>query len=188
MNLPQKEKDKIKVLVGHFSFGLHEQLNGNFKYVTMLREPKARVISAYNYSRSIVNHDLHHLTNSQSLSSYLTNTKLGWLENGQTKFIAGVIDFNDPCTETVLIKAIENIEKYFLAVGVLERFDESIQNFANRLKWKKPQYEIKNITQSIESTFSFEDLQIVENMNKFDQLLYEYVDVKLGSELKQNSY
>lgn len=187
LNLPQKEKDKIKVLVGHFPFGLHEHLRGDFKYVTMLRDPKARVISAYNYSRSIKNHELHHLSISNTLEDFILKCGLGWLENGQTKFIAGVDNFNEKCTEKIYDKAINNLENRFIAVGILEYFDKSIRLFEKKLKWGTPRYKVRNASNSIKIKLSANDLFALENINEYDQRLYDYVNARFISELNKSN-
>jgi len=48
-NLPQNEREKIKVLKGHLQFGLHTYLPGPSKYVTLLRKPEDRIYSYYQY-------------------------------------------------------------------------------------------------------------------------------------------
>lgn len=42
-NLSREQRQKIKVLKGHMSFGLHEYLPRPSTYITMLREPVERV-------------------------------------------------------------------------------------------------------------------------------------------------
>ena len=78
--------------------------------------------------------------------------------------------------EEHLDQAKENIEKHYLAVGINEKFDESILLIANKLGWKKqPYYRIQNLNKSNRPTsVSDEDLEIVKQYNQLDIELYEH--------------
>ena len=55
--LSSKKKEKISLLIGHFAYGIHKELQGISRYVTMLRDPVDRVLSAYHYSKSFERSD-----------------------------------------------------------------------------------------------------------------------------------
>ena len=48
------------VVSGHFTYGVHELLEGRpYRYVVLLRDPVQRVLSLFRYIRSLPTHDLH---------------------------------------------------------------------------------------------------------------------------------
>ena len=47
ISLPESKREKISYLSGHMSFGLHNYMVGNAQYITMLRQPVARIVSFY---------------------------------------------------------------------------------------------------------------------------------------------
>ena len=51
VELDKTKLSEIKVLIGHFSHGIHEYLGENFTYITFLREPISRTLSQYYYSK-----------------------------------------------------------------------------------------------------------------------------------------
>jgi len=46
-DLPTDEKEHVRLVYGHFRFGVHEWLPQKARYVTMLRDPVDRVVSLY---------------------------------------------------------------------------------------------------------------------------------------------
>jgi hypothetical protein len=189
LNLPQKEKDKIKVLVGHFPFGLHEHLRGDFKYVTFMRDPVDRVISAYYYNKGHQSSDVYEIIkiNNLTLGEYLDRNIEPWSNNAMTKHFAGcsLQEFKEECTQEMFEKAKINVLNHCIAVGLTEKFDESLLVFQSVLNWSLPTYERKNIT-PIKKGKAEQDVAIIErirSLNAYDLQLYE-----LGAYLFQEAY
>jgi hypothetical protein len=47
--LPTAEREKIKLIRGHFRFGLHDFFEGETSYFSFLRNPEERILSFYTY-------------------------------------------------------------------------------------------------------------------------------------------
>lgn len=189
LNLPQKEKDKIRVLVGHFPFGLHEQLKGEFQYVTFMRDPIDRAISAYYYNKGHQSSDVYEIIrkNNFTLGEYLDRNIEPWSNNAMTKHFAGCTldEFKKECTEEMFQSAKKNLLNHCIALGLTERFDESLLVFKSVLNWSLPKYERKNIT-PIKKEKEEEGKAIIEKiktLNRYDMELYE-----IGKELFQQAY
>src|SRR5436190_12993174 len=56
--LPEARRRRFRVVRGHLYYGLHEFLPQGATYITMLREPVARLLSTYAF---ILRRPLHHL-------------------------------------------------------------------------------------------------------------------------------
>lgn len=67
--LPPEEKDKIKVLYGHATYGYHQYVSKPYAYITVFRDPVDRIVSAYYYlqEKKCAGHPLHRFVTSRSL-------------------------------------------------------------------------------------------------------------------------
>lgn len=120
--------DQYNFISGHFPFGLHEYAHlTNAKYITLIRHPVDREISALNfdYQRGFVAKD--------EALQYIR----GSLDNPQTRTLAGVKYMSGECNAATLARAKENIEKFFLpgGVGVTEDTNAFMQVLASRQGW-----------------------------------------------------
>ena len=179
INLSEREKKKIEILIGHMPFGLHEELSSGFKYVTFLRNPLERVLSAYSYNREKHYSDVYDLINDEKLSlkSYLDKNIEPWLNNAMTKHLYGCTqeEFMQECTEEMFQKAIENLNEHFSFVGITEMFDESLVLLKDILAWDTPRYEKLNQTgkKTCLSDLSEETINRINELNKYDIRLYQ---------------
>jgi hypothetical protein len=94
---------ELAVISGHFPFGIHKHLERNPKYITLLREPIARVVSTTNfdYQRGYVN--------KESAKDYLLNAEI---DNTQTRLLAGEEFMTGPCNDETFEAAKKNIEEH----------------------------------------------------------------------------
>src|SRR4051812_30440612 len=49
----------VRLVLGHAAFGLHEAMSEPARYITVLREPVARVISQFHYTSRTPQHPLY---------------------------------------------------------------------------------------------------------------------------------
>lgn len=181
--LPEAERDKIRLLRGHVAFGLHQYFSRPTTYVTMLRHPVERLISHYYYVLRMPKHYLYHEVKSKKmgLAEYVTSGITSELANGQTRLLSGVmetaeVDFSDPAVSSdVLEKARRNMREHFVAVGLAERFDESLILLKRLLGWGSVYYASVNITKGrpAEKEIPKETIRLIEKYNEADMELYE---------------
>lgn len=175
--LSDADRRKIKVLVGHFPFGLHKHLHGDFKYVTFLRHPVERTISAYSFNKEKKDGDVYVIINEKeySLEAYLDDRVEPWMFNAMTKHLAGVDldEFKAPATDDLYQKALRNLDKHFSFVGFTEHFDESIMELKRLLNWSMPLYKKKNITKQKARGIEPHVVEKIKTTNHYDLQLYE---------------
>lgn len=145
--MPSRDRDKFDCILGHAPFGLHECLNRPARYITFLRDPVLRTLSFYYYVRGRPQNPYYEWATSHSLQDLLNNGLIRQLDNGQTRYIAGVGD--EPgygqCDEVVLEMAKRNISDHFAMVGLTERFDETMLLLQKELSWSYPFYQRRNV-------------------------------------------
>nr|WP_276520143.1 sulfotransferase family 2 domain-containing protein [Aestuariivivens sediminis] len=188
IDLPQKERDAIKLIKGHMEFGLHAYFSKNSEYVTFLRDPVERIISYYYYVKRRPNHRLRQqdLFNDQmSLYEFVTQIDQGDVHNGQIRFISGL---NTKDKQAMLQKAKENINNHFSFVGTVEQFDRCLLLLRKRYHWAMPYYKIENKTKNRPNLAAIDSntIQAIREYNKEDITLYNEVSLSLEKAIKQD--
>ncbi|ABG58138.1 sulfotransferase family 2 domain-containing protein [Cytophaga hutchinsonii] len=185
----EKIINKIKIIHGHFPFGLDRLLPQKSTYITFLRNPIERLISDYYYCKDFALAHNHSYASTMSFKEYLSCSDILNIDNGQTRFVAGGenVPYGDNSIE-MLNRAIENIEKRFSFVGITEKFDESLLIANAVFSWNQYYYTSKNITSSKSYDFDEETWELLRKRNFLDLQLYEYALKKHAGDLKKIPY
>jgi len=162
----------MQMFKGHMLFGLHAILPQPATYITVLREPLDRVISAFYFMRSYKLHPLYWKLKSENWSLEDFVRRAG-RDNVQCKIIAGA-EYEKPCTAEICERAKENLVRHFSVVGLFERFEESLALMKLRFGWKLQRYSSFNVTHSRprKADIPRSTLDLIEEQNFFDISLY----------------
>jgi Galactose-3-O-sulfotransferase len=172
--LPEADRLRPRLIMGHTVFGLHEHVPRPCRYVTMLRDPVRLAISQHRYVLRTPGHRHHDQAQGMSLEEYVESGLALEMDNSQTRAIAG--DIGTPygaCTSEMLETAKRNLAAHFAWVGVTERFDESVVLLGRTLGWKDVRYVSANVARG-GTPPTQADLELVRNANLLDQELYEH--------------
>ncbi|MBN1536756.1 MAG: glycosyltransferase [Anaerolineales bacterium] len=191
--LPFEERKKYRLLKGHMWFGLklHEYMPQPCKYVTMLREPIDRVISHYYYAKRTSNHYLYEKIAAENitLKDYVTRQLTLEVNNGQTRLLA---ELNHPvpygeAPQELLESAKQNLSDYFVMMGLMERFDESLLIMKRLFGWDDVFYERKNVSKerSAINELPADVLDVIVAHNQLDIELYKHVQALLDEMIAQ---
>ena len=184
--IPEKKRKKFQFFVSHYSFGTHELFPQPASYITMLRKPIARSISQY---YSFIYEDPKGKWNNsvRSIAGYIHNMKRIKHDNLQLRYIANLLQEEELTTSHLEI-AKANLENHFSAVGITERFEESLALFSKVFGWKKLTYVRRNITKSKPVDFRLEPdlLKLLNKHNELDLALYEFCLSLFDSELEKH--
>jgi hypothetical protein len=197
--LPERRRASLQVVKGHMSFGLHEFLPQPSTYITFLRDPVERCISAYYYSRSNPANPFYHRINRERLDLLAFLDLARWNQNLQCKTVAGIdrTEFRPvkllrrslrpgaPASEPeldrwsnadVLEKAKENLVRYFSFVGVSGRFPEGLVLLKHLFGWSFSSYSTYRKSRGRPKTESLDPaiLAAVEKRNEFDRALFDF--------------
>lgn len=185
--LPASRLRKIRMFKGHMLFGLHEILPQPATYITVLREPVDRVLSAYYFMRTYKLHPLYWKMRRENwtLDDFIHRSQR---TNVQSKIIAGA-EYEKPCTEEIAARALANIDQHFSVVGLSERFEESLALMKLRYGWKLSSYSSFNITRSRPKKRDLPQatLDLIVQKNSFDVTLYEVAAKRFEEAVQKNA-
>lgn len=179
--LPESARAGFDVLAGHVHFGIHRWVPGPSTYMTMLRDPVDRVISHYYFVLQHPDHYLYKLVkgNNLSLHDYIARRTSIELDNDQTRYFLlrehREIPFGG-VTDSMLDEARGVLDAYFPAIGLAERFDESLVYLQCLFGWLDISYHKKNVTKERPKMADVapETLALIREVNRFDVALYEH--------------
>ncbi len=179
-DMPVQQREKIRLVKGHSPFGLHQHLVGDTKYVTFLRKPEERVVSFYYFVKRRPQNRLYDriVKGNMSLYDFVTTIDQQDVNNAQIRWISGI--HSDE--ETMLKVALENIEKHFACVGLVERFDESLILLKNACGFGLPHYKVMNRTEGRPKLMDLDDKtrSALSELNKGDNKLYEIMEKRVS--------
>ena len=183
LNLSESERSKIKLLRGHLLYGMHKHLPGKSEYITFLRKPEHRVVSYYNYVMGLPEHRLYEKVAGENMSLYdfVCNIDDEDVHNAQIHMISGVVDSE----EVMLEKAIENINKDFSFVGLVERFDESMMLFNQLCNMDVRYYTSLNKSRKKVYTLDEKTRNAIQERNQGDKAFYKIMEDKFNEELNK---
>lgn len=190
---PESVRGAPRLFIGHQSFGMHQHIPRPCEYVTVVRDPVARVISHYHHVRNEPNHYMHRYTLGQrlTLEQYAANPiKTDELDNGQTRMLADYalsqsVPIGRP-ERSLLDSAIANLERSFCCVGLTERFDETMVLLTDALGWERvPGYLPARVSANKpKEPPSQSVVDTIREFNALDVELYDWVAQRLEERVR----
>lgn len=172
--LPARRLRRTRMFKGHMTFGLHEILPQPATYITVLRDPVERVLSAFYFMRSYKLHPFYWKLRRENwtIEQFVERSKR---DNVQSKIVAGA-DYNAPCTAEIFETAKRNLSRHFSVVGLSERFEESLALMKLRFGWELKSYSSFNVTRVSrpkQRDLPQSTLDLIKGNNSFDVALYQ---------------
>ena len=185
-DLPADRSRSLRMVSAHMSVGLHSVIERPSRYITILREPVARVVSAYYHMRRSPRHPLHEEALRGSLEDFVRSGVFLDSDNGQVRRLSGVGERGGvgACDRSTLELARQNVDELFEFVGVTDLFDESLLLLRGALGWSMPAYLYQNrgSNRPPRDELSEVALRVIRDHNQLDAELYEYArDAVVGS-------
>ncbi len=137
--LPAPQRAGFKFVAGHFVFGLHANIDAPCEYVTIVRDPVARVVSNYSFARRYKASDITYCSRLLTLEEVLERHTLAELDNltvrcfggyGEREAAAGTIG------PEAYEAAVENARR-FRFIGHQHRSEEAWNCLRRIFGWRR---------------------------------------------------
>ncbi|HEY7304548.1 MAG TPA: hypothetical protein VH601_10560 [Bryobacteraceae bacterium] len=173
--LPLEQRRAFRLVIGHFQYGMHDLFPQECQYVTIVREPVARIVSHFRYI--LEKQEAPGFTDSaDSLVELLERRATVNLDNLMTRCFSGV-DEKDVLPgsvgQEVYSLALEHLKTRFSCVGHQERAVEAYSTLQQRFNWK-PRSTLDNVNRSkLPGKQDYEPARkAIEHFNRWDCQLY----------------
>ncbi len=167
------DPEKIRLVRGHLSYGLHNHVSVPCRYFTMLREPVSRVISLYYYiKRGWPESEAASL----SLEEYIESGHHAYVPNDQTRRLAGPPFPDDPSAPSLLQRAVNHLRSPNLAFGITDRFDSGLIYLKRQLEWPRQPLYVRTNTGDHRPTKEEIPPKVrkrIRDQNRLDVVLYD---------------
>jgi hypothetical protein len=175
---------KIRCVHGHLPYGVHAFLRERPAYVTLLRDPIERFVSHYYYTLRRPEFPHHRLLvkTGMSLLEYAGCAEAAEAHDLQVRSLAGRREAGEP--EDLLARARAHLEG-FAAVGIVERFDESMLIFGRALGWRHVHYAKANVNKrrpAVEAVPT-EARAVIRERSARDVALYDWAATRFAAAL-----
>ncbi len=171
----------LRLVIGHFQFGIHEFLPQKSEYITVVREPAARILSQYRYLLQ-TDPDLATDRNGKPISLLeLFEKRLTVnFDNTMVRHFSGVGECDLPpstVTDSVLERAVKNLRSRFRFVGHQECSRQAYEWLCNHYSWRstEPLPEANLGKVRLEEKPGPELNAAIRHYNRWDYLLYDEI-------------
>ena len=195
--VPVEERRAARVLTGHLPYGVDHYMPQECDYITMLREPVARVVSTYQHVLDHPRHWFHDeaVGHDMGLEDFVMAVE-GPRDNLQTRLLSGLVE-GELVTRTAgsvevttlgaraLDEAKANLDR-FLVVGLTERFDESFILVRRALGWRLPMYSTGNASRGPRRARPGDQAKaLITERDRLDVELYEHAHRILAATIER---
>lgn len=173
-------RNRLRLITGHLSYGVHELVDSPCTYLTMLRDPIDRVISLYDFIRQDQSHPLHDEVITMSLDEFSRGKCSSQITNCMTRQLSGnpAVDFlngKETCSEEDLALAMKHLNS-FAFIGLQEEFHTSMLLCRLLFGWTTIHHTRVNQTSHRTRLADLDEktLEVLRTYNSIDLRLYEY--------------
>lgn len=139
--MPARERAELKLVFGHFPYGIHRDLVAPYTYATFVRHPIARVISYYHHA---IRMNMPHAFEGErrlTLPEMLEAGTNADMDNTMVRKFAGLQDWDLPCggvTRDIYELAVENAGREFSFIGFQEHAEQDFPALFKFFGWDEP--------------------------------------------------
>jgi hypothetical protein len=166
--------DETDVVVGHFPYGFHAISHRPYRYISLVREPFALVMSYYLYAKHV--QDVPQVSRYSSIYEAVERSNVVEFDNILIRYFANRLDL-EPITEADLLTAKRNIRKDFLYIGTVENIRTSFDRIEGIFGVDIPLLHInKGPDTTISERIDLDELRSrLRTRLSFDLRLYEWI-------------
>jgi hypothetical protein len=131
--LQSDAREQLDIISGHLPFGVHGGLTRRAFYVTIVREPTARLLSHFRFG--VLRGGW---PQARPFDDLIREGRM--IDNLQTRQLAGMTDPKAPCTAAVLDRALDNLRDHYGVVATTDGFDSLLKALIALFHWPDVAY------------------------------------------------
>jgi hypothetical protein len=190
LDLSAKERAPLRLVMGHYGFGLHRWLPGPSRYVTMLREPMDRIVSLFHYYRTgrfppdskPAREQAVLVDRGTPIDEWIFRNREPRWDNHMVRLLAGArgVGFGE-CTDALLGEALAHVEEHFEALLLLEWMPLSMEMLAAIVGQPIPDAPRHNVGADRPAVADIDPaaLRRIRELNRLDLGLYRWAQERL---------
>jgi Domain of unknown function (DUF4118) len=178
--LPVEQRRSYRIVIGHFQYGMHDALPQVSQYITVVREPVARVLSQYAFLRHTQPNLLTTGVSPMSLEEVFERRLAVDFDNAMVRCFSGVDQRVFPpgaLTREIFDLAVRNLRTAFTFVGHQESSVASFEWLQSHFGWQAGA-KLQQVNPGATATLSETGpglLAAIRHYNHWDCLFYEEV-------------
>ena len=137
-HIPNDTRQRLDIISGHLPFGIHQRLTRPSFYMTILREPTARLVSHFHFGVRRGGWPAW-----QSFDDLFRDGRM--IDNLQTRQLAGLPSLKSPCTTADLDRALANLRDHYGIVATAEGFDAALKALIALFRWPDVAYSDRQV-------------------------------------------
>lgn len=182
---PREYLKPYRFIAGHNNYSIQKYLTKKSVFVTMLRHPIERTISAYYHAQRDVEHEFHQLALSHDLEGYLENRQVrNAVTNLMSRYLYPDVVWEDIPDHIVQLKQRLDGIRF---VGITSMFEESLLTVHHHFGWaynqKVPKLNVNTERKPVEE-ISYRVRQDIQSMTTIDMELYRHGVMRLTAEYR----
>gem|GEM_PF-6783585 len=176
--LPIQQRSSVRLVIGHFQYGVHDLIRQETTYAAVVRHPVSRVISQHFY---LVHHDSASIRvgdRQLNLEEALEGKVSVDLDNAMVRYFAGIDESAVPpgaLQRDAYELAVHHIQKRFAFIAHQECAEESYAEMCRRFDWSAGTKMARVNLATDADKLVQKHYQCVEHYNKWDCLLYDEI-------------
>lgn len=180
-SLGTERVSKYRLMMGHFGMPAEHFAPGPYRVVTMLRNPRARVVSAF---KALQRHQKKKNIDisGTDFAAYLKAECPRSIDNVFCRYLSGRNPDWLQCDAELLDAALRNLER-LAAVGISERFNDSVSLISDVLGWRNRLLVTANESKNKDVVLDDESEALIEQLTRFDQQLYSAAMMRFESDI-----
>ncbi|MCI0429799.1 MAG: sulfotransferase family 2 domain-containing protein [Rhodospirillales bacterium] len=131
-------RERLDIVSGHLPFGVHARLSRPALYMTILREPTARLVSHFRFGVRRGGWPEARPLDDLFRGGYM-------VDNLQTRQLAGLTDPKLSCTAAVLDRALANLRGQYGVVATTDNFDSALKALIALFRWPDVAYSDRQV-------------------------------------------
>jgi hypothetical protein len=185
--MSEDRRRNIKLVLGHFNYGVHEYFPQPFSYITFLRHPLDMMVSHYYFRGGSPDSPYYELISKMTLDEFFHDQfERRQATNIFVRYLSGYYGFleGEPRTPTTILEPLpdealevakKNLTSHFSGFGITERFDESLVLFQQTGVLSNIYYAVQNInSKRPKEKLSDSAREYFVKMNPLDMALYDF--------------